>query len=107
NLVLLDPFETVVLPRRVTRRLRLTVLVLRPLWLQWRRPARRWHSGDRRETYLSFFGPLALLLLIGLWAAGLIVGFALLLWGLGAQMTTTDGDAGFGTALYGSGTTFF
>ena len=42
-LVLLDAFETIVLPRRVVRRLRLTVLVLRPLWRLWRRPA--WHSG--------------------------------------------------------------
>jgi hypothetical protein len=37
----------------------------------------------------------------------LIGGFALLLWGLGAQLVATGGDAGFGTALYGSGTTFF
>jgi Ion channel len=106
-LVLLDAFETIVLPRRVVRRLRLTVLVIRPLWLLWRRPAWRAHGGDWRETYLSFFGPLALLLLIVLWAAGLIVGFALLLWGLGGQMTKPGGDADFGTALYGSGTTFF
>ena len=32
---------------------------------------------------------------------------ALLLWGLSAQLATTGGDAGFGMALYGSGTTFF
>lgn len=106
-MVLLDAFETIVLPRRVARRLRLTVLVVRPLWLLWRRPVRHWRSGERRETYLSFFGPLALLLLVALWASGLIVGFALVLWGIGAQMATTAGDADFATALYGSGTTFF
>jgi hypothetical protein len=55
---------------------------------------------------LSFYGPFALLLLFGVWATGLIGGFALLLWGLGAQLVATGGDAGFGTALYGSGTTF-
>jgi hypothetical protein len=106
-IVLLDAFETAVLPRRVVRRLRLAVLVLRPLWLLWRRPAQHWHSGDRRETYLSVFGPLGLLLLIGMWAVGLMVGFALLLWGLGAQMATPGGDADLGTTLYGSGTTLF
>ncbi len=106
--VLLDAFQTVVLPRRATRRLRLARLVLRSAWQLWSAPARgRWHSGERRETYLSFHGPFALLLLIGVWSTGLVGGFALLLWGLGAQMAATGGDAGVGTALYGSGTTFF
>jgi hypothetical protein len=106
--VLLDAFETIVLPRRATRRLRLARLVLWSTWQLWSAPARgHWHSGDRRETYLSFYGPFALLLLIGVWSTGLIGGFALLLWGLDAQMAATGGDAGFGTALYGSGTTFF
>src|SRR4051794_31401681 len=105
-LMLLDAFETIVLPRRVSRRLRLAVLVLRPLWLLWRRVALCWR-GDRRETYLSFFGPSELILLIAMWVVGLITGFALVLWGLGAQMAPTAGDADLGTALYGSGTTFF
>jgi hypothetical protein len=108
GVVLLDAFETVVLPRRATRRLRLARLVLRPTWQLWSAPARgHWRSGESRETYLSFYGPFALLLLIGVWSTGLISGFALLLWGLDAQMAATGGDAGFGTALYGSGTTFF
>src|SRR6266446_2404872 len=106
--VLLDAFQTVVLPRRATRRLRLARLVFRSTWQLWSAPARgRWHSGERRETYLSYYGPFALLLLIGVWSTGLVGGFALLLWGLGAQMAATGGDAGVGTALYGSGTTFF
>jgi len=105
--VLLDAFETIVLPRRVARRLRLARLVLRPIWYLWSLPARgHWHSGERRETYLSFYGPFALFLLFGVWATVLISGFALLFWGLGAQLAATGGDAGFGTALYGSGTTF-
>ena len=106
--VLLDAFETIVLPRRATRRLRLARLVLRPTWQLWSAPARgHWRSSERRETYLSFYGPFALLLLIGVWTAGLIGGFALLLWGLGTPFVATGGDAGVGTALYGSGTTFF
>lgn len=106
--VLLDAFETVVLPRRVSRRLRLARLVLRPTWRLWSWPARRhWRSGERRESYLSFYGPFALMLLIGVWATALVGGFALVLWGLGAKLATTAGDAGFGTALYASGTTFF
>jgi Ion channel len=105
--VLLDAFETIVLPRRVARRLRLARLVIRVTWQLWSSPARgHWRSGERREIYLSFYGPFALLLLIGVWATGLIGGFALLMWGLGAQMTAIGGDAGFGTTLYGTGTTF-
>ena len=105
--VLLDAFETIVLPRRVARRLRLARLVFRITWQLWSSPARgHWRRGDRREAYLSFYGPFALLLLIGVWATGLIGGFALLMWGLGAQLVAIGGDAGFGTVLYGSGTTF-
>src|SRR5215813_11540510 len=106
--VLLDAFETVVLPRRATRRLRLARLILHSTWQLWSAPARgHWQSGERRETYLSFYGPFALLLLIGVWSTGLIGGFALLLWGLDAQIVATGRDAGFGRALYGSGTSFF
>jgi len=52
--VLLDAFETIVLPRRVARRLQSAHLGLRPPQKLWSFPARgHWHSGDRRETYLS------------------------------------------------------
>ena len=40
GVVLLDAFETIVLPRRATRRLRLARLVLRSLWWLWSGPAR-------------------------------------------------------------------
>jgi ion channel len=108
GVVLLDAFETIVLPRRVAHGAWLARLVIWASRHLWSCPARgSWRRGERRETYLSFYGPSALLLLIGVWATGLIGGFALLLWGLGAPFTTTGGDAGLGTALYGSGTTFF
>ena len=105
--VLLDAFETIILPRRVPRQLRIGVLVPRALWRLWCRPARHWRSSHRRETYLGFFGPSILMVLVAIWAAGLVVGFALLLWGLGAQMTSSRDVPDFGLALYGSGTTFF
>ncbi len=108
GVVLLDAFETVVLPRRVAHGAWLARLVIWASWHLWSCPARGpWRSGERRETYLSFYGPSALLLLIGVWATGLIGGFALLLRGLGAPFVATGGGAGFGTTLYGSGTTFF
>ncbi|HXJ79191.1 MAG TPA: potassium channel family protein [Candidatus Methylomirabilis sp.] len=107
GVMLIDAFETVVLPRRATRKLRIARLVLLSTWYLWSAPARGlWRSGERRETYLSYFGPLALLLLFVVWVAGLIGGFALLLWGLRAPLVAGGGTS-FWTTLYGSGTTFF
>jgi hypothetical protein len=69
--------------------------------------ARRLREGKRRESFLSFFGPLSLLLLIGVWALGLIFGFALLHEAMGSSLNGVDGTADFWTDLYLSGTTFF
>src|SRR5262249_26614567 len=59
----------------------------------------------RRNGFLSVFGPLLLLLMLALWAIGLIFGFALLQWCLGAALSGQDHS--FLTYLYFSGTTFF
>jgi len=105
--VLWDGFETVVLPRRVPRRFRLTRLYFVGTWTVWSTLARRSRSLGRREGVLAVYGPLALLLLLMLWAVLLIFAFALLQWGLGSQMRQPDGVApGFGMDLYFSGTTF-
>lgn len=100
--VLGDAFETIIFPRRVTRRIRLTRLFYRYTWKLWSGLVTSVSSGRPQENYLSFYGPLSLLLLLVLWATGLIVGFGLLLQALGATR-----EAGFGTSLYLSGTTFF
>jgi hypothetical protein len=105
--VLGDAFETVVLPRRVTRRVRLARLFFRSTWLPWSALLRWISSGKRRETYLSFYGPLSLLLLLMVWATGLIFGFALLHWANGSAIDLAKGSPGFSTDLYFSGTNFF
>jgi hypothetical protein len=106
-IVLWDAFETMVLPRRVTRRVRLTRLFYRCTWLPWSAAARLIPSGKRRESYLGFYGPLSLLLLLSVWAVGLVVGFGALHWALGSAVNAPEGTAGFGTDLYLSGTTLF
>src|SRR5512147_2190509 len=103
-LVLWETFETLVLPRRVTRRVRITRIFYRVLWGAWSAVGRR-HPGTRRENYLSVFAPLSLLLLLALWVAGVIFGFALILWGLAVPLAAS-GAAAFGTYLYVSATTF-
>ncbi len=106
GVVLWDAFETVVLPRRVSHRFRLTRLYNRSTWRAWSALARRVSSLERRETALAVYGPLALLALLVLWAGLLILAFALLQWGLGSQLSAPEGAASFGTDLYFSGTTF-
>jgi len=55
---------------------------------------------------LSIFGPLSLLLLLGVWATGIIAGFAMLQWGLQDRLLGQSVTS-FLTYLYLSGTTFF
>lgn len=105
--VLWDIFETIVLPRRVTRHFRITRLIYDASWAPWSAIGRAIHKHDRRETFLSLYGPLALLLLLFVWATGLIVGFATLQWALGSHLISPYGHFGYLTDLYMSGTTFF
>jgi hypothetical protein len=104
---LLDAFETVVLPRRVSRRLRLGYVFYALTWRPYGAAALRIKDGMRRETFLSFYGPLSLLLLVSLWAITLILGFAALHWAIGTPLSTPEGPADFLNSAYYSGTTFF
>jgi hypothetical protein len=105
--VLFDVFETMVLSRRVSRRIRITTLFYRVTWPAWRALARRFPEGNRRENFLTIYGPASLLLLIVFWALGMLVAFALLHAGLDPTLRSADGQTGFGVALYMSGTTLF
>jgi len=105
--VLWDSFETVVLPRTVTRRWRLARVYYRGTWKPWAGIARAIDSDSRRERFLAIYGPVSLLGLLMVWAVGLIVGFALLHWSTGSQLQTPTGPAAFADDLYMSGTTFF
>lgn len=106
-IILWDAFETIILPRRVTRRLRLTSLFYRSMWSICSRVVRSMGNRKRREKYLGAFGPLSLLMLLGLWATGLIVGYAMLHWGLETPLNTPNETGRFATYLYTSGETFF
>jgi hypothetical protein len=105
--VLFDAFETIILPRRVTRYFRLTRFFYRYTWASWAGIARRMRPGKRRETFLSYFGPLSLLQLFVLWTIGLIFAFALLQWAAGSAVNSNGQSSAFTTDLYLSGTTFF
>jgi Ion channel len=105
--VLLDAFETVVLPRRVQRSFRLTSWFYRRTWIPWHRLATHIQGAARRENFLGYFGPLSLIFLLILWAGSLIFGFALLQYGTGGHVRLSGERITFGTLVYHSGETFF
>ena len=106
-IILWDAFETVVLPRTVSRRLRLARLYFRGTWKPFAHIAAMVRSPNRRERFLAVYGPLSLIGLITVWAFGLILAFAALHWAGGSRLVTTAGEAHFVDDLYMSGTTFF
>jgi hypothetical protein len=105
--VFLDAFEAVVLPRRVTRRLRFARLYYRTTWRVCSRLVRVFPSKKRRDSLLGFYGPLSLILLLGVWASGMVLGFALLHYSAGSAVNVSGAPPNFTTDLYLSGTTFF
>src|SRR5882762_6256260 len=105
--ILLDAFETVVLPRRVRRSFRITSWFYRRTWIPWRKVAERISNQSRRENFLGYFGPLSLIFLLALWAMGLIFGFALLQYGAGEHFRLSGEPMTFGVLVYHSGETFF
>ena len=104
--ILQDSFETVILPRRVSQRFRLSRMFYTSTWMMWSSLARKMRPGNRREYYLSYFGPLSLIFLLVIWAVILVFAFALIQWGTGATLSAPEKDVTFGTYLYLSGTTF-
>ena len=106
-LVLQDAFETMLLPRRVKRQFRFARNFYVYSWAPWAALARLIRSDKRRNTFLSMYGPLSILFLLGFWAVGLIMGFALLHWAVGTPLGGKGEAAGLGVYAYFSGVTFF
>lgn len=106
--MLLDAFQTVILPRRAIGRFRITYIFYSLSWWPWAEVAGKIRDPRRRETALSYYGPLSLMFLIVCWAAGLLFGFALLYYSL--RLPVNDPltpRPGFWSDLYISGTTIF
>ncbi len=105
--VLRDAFETVVLPRRPSRRQRITMLYYRATWPLVRRIVRR-VSPATGDTLLNYYGPVWILGLIACWAGLLILAFAFIGWGTGSHYYVAVGEVPtFLWDLYVSGTTLF
>jgi hypothetical protein len=105
--VLLDAFQTIILPRRASGRFRLTGIFYAVTWRPWAFFARRFRNPRRRETAFSYYGPLSLIFLLVVWAGAMVVGFAMVFYALGSPFSDTTQGPGFRSDLYVSGTTIF
>jgi hypothetical protein len=105
--VLLDAFQTMILPRRATGRFRLTRLFYIVTWAPWVFFTNRLSNLRKRETAFSFYGPLSLIFLLVLWAGGILLGFALIYYSMGSPFNDSAQKPGLRTDLYLSGTTVF
>src|SRR3984893_12831593 len=85
-ITLWEAFETIILPRRVTRPFRLVRIFYRVSWKFWAAVHRLIRSKKLRDAQLSYYGPLSLLGLFATWAFLLILGFAMLHWAAGSAI---------------------
>ncbi len=105
--VLNDVFQSVIVPRSGGRMWRVSSFAWKGLWALWPRLA-QWlygHDERRREDFLASFAPFALIVLLLLWVAGALVGFAAIFWAYRAGFAPATPT--FGGALYFSGTSLF
>ena len=110
--VLLDAFQTIILPRRPVGHLRITRVFFLLTWGPWRRATAMLRTRSLREQFYGIYGPLSLLLLFILWALLLTAGFAFVFFGLripfhDSMLTTHSEWARLRSCLYVSGTTLF
>jgi hypothetical protein len=105
--VLLDAFQTIILPRRATGRFRLTRIFYIVTWRPWVFFTKRVRESRKRESAFSYYGPMSLIFLLATWAGAMVIGFALIFYALGNPFTDGFEGPGFLSDLYVSGTTIF
>jgi hypothetical protein len=110
--VALDAFQTVILPRRPTGRFRITRFFYILTWTPWVAIGERIGNRRVREQIYSIYGPVSLLLLLGLWAILLVISFGFIYFGLNSPFhdalnPTNHLMVKLGTDFYVSGTTLF
>ena len=109
--VMMDAFQTIILPRRPVGRLRITRLFYLLTWFPWRWIATRCPMHKLREQMYGFYGPMALLFLFALWAMLLIISYGLIYFGMHTPFTDPmhpmTAFERLRSCIYASGTTLF
>ncbi len=100
-----EAFEVMLLPRRVRRSLRFVRIFFVATWKVWSGIARRTRATSFRDSFLSLYGPLSMVLLLSSWACALILGLGLVQWAI--QNRSAPHPLGLLSAIYFSGTSFF
>ena len=98
--MLVDVFQSVILPRATDRRWRVSAYVTRITWQLWRVRAPNIADEGRREDFLGTYAPLALTLYLAMWVAGLILGYGAIFYGLREYVKPVPS---FGESLYFAG----
>ena len=98
-----DLFQTVVLPRPAVRKYQLARIVVRPMWVVWKWVALRSTRVERSEGRMAAFAPIALIALVLIWATALVVGYALMEYGVRDEFEPLMAD--FPEAIYVSAAT--
>jgi hypothetical protein len=80
--MLLDVFQSVIVPRPTGFRFRVSGNISRYTWRGWRSFAQRFDDSERREDFLGTYAPFVLILNLAIWVSGLIVGYGTLLYAL-------------------------
>src|SRR3954454_18814463 len=91
-------------PQRVRSEARVARWLIVRSWRMWRAVGRRF-GGDECGTWRGFFGPLGLLIQLGTWVSGLILGFTGLHYAFHSDLAA--GGTGFGDYLFYSAGSFF
>lgn len=108
GVVVWEMFESIVLPRRVDRRLRLTRFFFLGTWRPWRALISTLPSESWREELLALYGPASVLLLFAAWMFAMVVGFCFVFLSAGGPVRFSRGpEYGFWAHMYLSGSTFF
>jgi hypothetical protein len=101
-----DGIESLVIPRSVDRRFGITTVFYRITWSLLRFVAARVRKPETKHRLLASYSPLSIVCLIGIWAFGIIFGYAVILVGCHIQYANNPSPT-FGDLLYYSGITFF
>jgi hypothetical protein len=102
---LIDVFQSVVTPRPVAGRFRISRYATRALWAGSRWLALRARNPRRRESLLGSFGPAIVLVYLLIWLALLILGYGLLFNALADQVRPHPTD--LASSMYFAGTSLF
>jgi len=102
---LIDVFQSVVTPRPVAGRLRISRYTIRSLWAVCRWLARRTTNSRRGEALLGSFGPAIVLVFLLIWLVLLVLGYGLLVNAFAGQFRPHPTD--LSTSIYVAGTSLF